>query len=297
MESHINWGIPVALDLFLAALGAGAFMLAVVADLAGGRRYRLVSTIGAFLAPWPAILGVLLLVADLGVPWRFWEMMLRRGEGLTLVSPFLMFNPSSTMSIGTWVLTIFVWISLGYIVLTILAYPFQFAGILRKLLGLCGLPFALLVTTYTGVLLSASPNPLWNSWLLPVAFVASAVVTGAASVILILAALRIVGLVDEEDAHIPRLEKLNSWIIAFQLVVVLFFMLVGIGSASMKSIVGSGYGLLWWVGIIGLGLILPLLYGFKGGFRKPQASVVVAAFVLLGGFFLRYVILIAGQLA
>ncbi len=297
METHLNWGIPVALDLFLAALGAGAFMLAVVADLVGGRRYRLVSTIGAFLAPWPAILGVLLLVVDLGVPWRFWEMMLKRGEGFTLVSPFLMFKLSSTMSIGTWVLTIFVWISLAYIALTILAYPFQFAGKLRKLLGICGLPFALLVTTYTGVLLSASPNPLWNSAFLPPAFVASAVVTGIASVIFILAALRIAGVVDEADADIPGLEKLNSRIIAFQLAIVIVFMLAGMGTAAMKSIVGAGYGLLWWVGIIGLGLVLPLLYGFKGETRRPQSCAVVAALVLLGGFFLRYVILVAGQLA
>ena len=297
MESHINWGIPVALDLFLAALGAGAFMLAVIADLAGGRRYRLVSTIGAFLAPWPAIIGVLLLVVDLGVPWRFWEMMLRRGEGLTLAFPFIMFNPSSTMSIGTWVLTIFVWISLGYIALTILAYPFRWAGVLRQMLGIIGLPFALLVTVYTGVLLSASPNPLWNSWLLPILFVASAMVTAVALVVFVLAALRIVGVVAEEDAHIPRIEKLNSRIIAVQLVAVILFMLAGIGSAPMKSVIGAGYGLLWWVGIIGLGLVLPLLYGFKGEARKPQTSLVVSALVLLGGFFLRYVILIAGQVA
>ena len=297
METHLNWGIPVALDLFLAALGAGVFMLAVIADLAGGRRYRLISAIGALMAPWPVIAGVLLLVVDLGVPWRFWEMMLRRGEGLALTFPFIMFNPSSTMSIGTWVLTIFVWISLGYIVLTILAYPFRWVGVLRKLLGIIGLPIALLVTVYTGVLLSASPNPLWNSQLLPVLFVASAMVTAAALVVFVLAALRIVGVVADEDAHIPRIEKLNSRIIAFQLLVLILFMLVGISSAPMRLIVGAGYGLLWWVGIIGLGLIVPLLHGLKGRARRPQTSLVVSALVLLGGFFLRYVILIAGQVA
>ena len=56
MVEH-NWGIPVAIDLFAAALGAGAFMLAVVADLAGGRRNRTVSAIGALIAPWPVICG------------------------------------------------------------------------------------------------------------------------------------------------------------------------------------------------------------------------------------------------
>ncbi len=297
MEQHVNWGLPVALDLFLAALGAGAFMLAVVADLVGQRRHRMISTVGAFVAPWPVIGGVLLLVADLGVPWRFWEMMLKRGEGLSLEAPFIMFKPGSTMSLGTWILTIFVWISLAYILATILAYPIRWVQVVRKLVGVIGLPFALLVTVYTGVLLSASPNPLWNNWMLPIAFVASAMVTGAALVIFVLAALRICGVVAEENAPIAGVEKLNSRMIAFQLVAVIAFMLAGIGSAPMRSLIGVGYGLLWWVGIIGLGLVLPLLYGFKGGARKPQTSLVVATLVLLGGFFLRYAILMAGQLA
>ena len=55
---------------------------------------RAVSITGALLAPWPVILGVLLLVVDLGRQLRFYEMLLRPGPGL------LMFSPTSTMSIG-----------------------------------------------------------------------------------------------------------------------------------------------------------------------------------------------------
>ncbi|MHC4712999.1 MAG: NrfD/PsrC family molybdoenzyme membrane anchor subunit [Planctomycetota bacterium] len=297
METHLNWGVPVALDLFLAALGAGAFMLAVMADLAGGRRNRLVSTIGAFIAPWPVICGVLLLVIDLGVPHRFWEMVLRRGEGLSLEFPFLMFKVGSTMSIGTWVLTIFVWVSLGYIAVTILAYPFRWAGYLKKLVGVIGLPFALLVTVYTGVLLSATPNPLWSNWVLPIVFVASAMVTGIASVILILALLRLANLVHEEDARIAGLEKLNSGMIVVQVLALVVFMILGIQTAAMRSVVGTGFGALWWGAVIILGLIVPFFYGAVAKIRKPEASLVVAALVLLGGFLLRYVILIAGQVA
>lgn len=105
---HYNWGIPVAIDLFAAALGAAIFMVAVVADLAGGRKYRRISITGALIAPWPAILGVLLLVVDLGKPWRFWEMILRRSHE-TLGVESLMFKIGSTMSIGTWLLTILCW--------------------------------------------------------------------------------------------------------------------------------------------------------------------------------------------
>lgn len=152
---------------------------------------------------------------------------------------------------------------------------------------------------YTGVLLSASPNPLWNTKLLPIAFVASATVTGIALVIFILVLLRLCG-VAAVEAHIPKLEKLNSWIIAFQLLVLILFMLMGIGSAmsrpQMIAMIGAGFGLLWWIGIIGLGLVVPLVLTLKGQARTPQISLVLSVLVLLGGFFLRYVILFAGQI-
>ena len=294
---HFNWGIPVAVDLFLAALGAGAFMLAVLADLTGKKRYRLISAVGAFIAPWPVIGGVLLLVIDLGRPWLFWEMLLKRGEGLTLEYPFLQFRLGSTMSIGTWVLTIFVWVSFAYIAATVAAYPFKWVGILRKLIGIIGLPIAIMVTVYTGVLLSASPNPLWNSMWLPVTFVFSAMATATASVIFVIAALKLFGVVGEHNADVPKLERMNSTVIFVQLLAVIVFMLASLGVPQMKLVIGAGFGALWWVGIIFLGLVVPFLYGRKGEVKSPQTSLVMAALVLLGGFFLRYVILIAGQMA
>ena len=46
---------------------------------------------------------------------------------------------------------------------------------------------------------------------------------------------------------------------------------------------------------MGLGLLLPILAGLKGKGLKPQVSFLIAALVMLGGFFMRYVILVAGQ--
>ena len=295
---ELNWGIPLVIDLFTAAMGAGAFMLAVMADLSGRAKYRTTSTVGALIAPWPAIAGVALLVIDLGKPLRFWEMMLKRGPGLLwLQFPYLQFNPESTMSIGTWVLTIFIWASFGYIALTILSYWIERLTILRKLMGLAGVPFAMAVTIYTGVLLAASPNPLWNNAMLPVLFVVSALVTGAAGVIATMAVLRIVDVLEPDDmAAVPKLEKMMSVILIVNVLVALLFVGIGLGTKEMRHAVGGGFGLLWWVGIIFLGMIVPMIAGLKGGEKQPQVSLVLAALVLMGGLFLRYVILVVGQI-
>ncbi len=297
MEHHVNWELPVAIDLFLAAMGAGAFLLAVAVDFAGSRKYKTVSTVGAFVAPWPAIAGVLLLVIDLGQPFRFWEMMARRsGDGsLWLESPFIMFNTGSTMSYGTWFLSIFICISLAYIGASLAAYPFPWGGIIKKLVGLVGVPFALLVMIYTGVLLSATASPLWATVALPILFVVSAMVTGVASVVFSLAVLRWMGIIEQQSSYIPELEKLNSRIIIFNIVALVAFMVMVAGSGMLGAVVGSPFGPIWWVGVVILGLVVPLVYGFKGKLRSPQGSLAVSALVLLGGFFLRYVILMAGQ--
>ncbi len=292
---HYDWGLPLAIDLFAAGLGAAIFMVAVAANLAGGRRYRRISTTGAIIAPWPVILGVLLLVVDLGRPLRFWEMMLRRSHE-TLGIESIMFKIGSTMSIGTWLLILFVLGSLLYLVIAILAFPFKWAEKLQKVIGVIGLPIALLVTIYTGVLLSATTNRVWGSLLLPIIFVASAMVTGIAAIIFILAAIRIAKPDSKIGSDIPKLEVINGWTIAFQLLMVILFVIFGIGSAQMRAVIGSAFGLLWWIGVIGLGLVLPLVIGIRGGAKNPPVSLVVSALVLLGGFFLRYVILFGGQL-
>jgi len=287
---HIVWGIPVAFDLFLAGLGAGALLLAIAADLFGGRRYERITRTGAVIAPLPVIVGVVLLVIDLGRPLRFWEFLFRPGPG------FLMVNLGSVMSIGVWLLTIFVILSLVYAALVLFGWPFSWGKKVRQGVGMIGLVISLLVAVYTGVLLASTANPLWNTVLLPAVFSVSALSTGIAAVIFVLAFTHIYGARTKVDPSIAELEKINSRVIGLELLIVALFVLVRISSPSLIMILGSGYGLLWWVGIIGLGLVVPLVFGIKGKVRKPQASVVVAALVVLGSFFLRYVILIGGQI-
>ena len=64
----------------------------------------------------------------------------------------------------------------------------------------------------------------------------------------------------------------------------------------MNMIIGSGFGLIMWIGIIGLGLVVPFIFSIKGEAKRPQSYLIVSALELIGGFCLRYVILIGGQI-
>ena len=293
---HHDWGLPVAIDLFAAGMGAAAFLVAVMADLAGSKKFTSIRLTGAIIAPWPAILGVLLLVVDLGRPLRFWEMILKRGEGLSITPPYLMFNSGSAMSWGTWILTLFVIISLIYLIVSIIAIPFSWGEVATKTIGIIGLPFALLVTTYTGVLISATSNALWSNYLLPLVFVSSAVVTGIAAIVCILAILKMLKLLEED--FIPGLEKLNGVMILVLLASLVLFMVLGIMQPQMLVLIASAkLGIMFWLFAVILGILIPLMFSFKKEGNPAGTSFIISLLILLGGLFLRYVILMAGQIA
>ena len=121
--------------------------------------------------------------------------------------------------------------------------------------------------------------------------------TGIASVVFILALFQLFSGEARENSPVPKLERIAGWILAVQVLAVILFVLFRLGSAGMISMIGPGFGVLFWIGIMGLGLILPIVIIFVNKVRSPQISLALSALVLLGGFFLRYVILVAGQVS
>src|SRR5579864_1708364 len=101
----IEWGFLIVNYLFLGGLSAGLFFVSALATflykIEEPSPYTRIARLGAFLAPWPVMIGCGLLIFDLGRWYRFYKLFLH----LRLVSP---------MSIGTWLLVLFGVISLLY---------------------------------------------------------------------------------------------------------------------------------------------------------------------------------------
>ena len=287
--AHHVWGLPVAFDLFFAGLGAGLFLVAVMADLFGGKRYEGVRRVGGILAPWPVIAGVMLLVIDLGNPLRFWEFVLRSDFSW----PLLNYLPASVMSTGTWLLVIFTTISLCYCVLSLIRWPFAWDEKIRQAIGVIGLPFALLVAIYTGVLIAGTAIPLWNTPMLPALFVSSGVLAGLAAIIFWLSLRPLVGLVPSDESAMGTLMVGQSALAVVVLALSLVYVGVVAGRDGGAAHAGSG---LWWVFVVILGLAVPLVYGLvQSKVKAALATPVVAGLAVLGAFFLRYTILMNGQ--
>lgn len=178
------WKWQIATYFFLGGLSAGAYVAGRAARRAGGPRFEHLARAASAVA----LAGILpcpgLLIWDLGDPKRFHHML-------------RVWKPSSPMNLGSWMITLFgahaAFDALQHYINskgeTLRAAD---RGRLRKLMNngtlmlihdAAGLPLALFVASYTGVLLSCTSNPLWckNPWLAPL-FTSSALSTGAEAV-------------------------------------------------------------------------------------------------------------------
>ena len=155
------WTWEVPLYFWFGGLAAGSSFVAAGCDLAGDRRSaRLARAVAlAALAPSPP-----LLVADLGRPLRFFNML-------------RVFKPRSPMSMGSWCLSAFGGLLAGAVSADLLGR--------RRAATALGAATAVAGTylgSYTGVLLAGTAVPVWarSRAFLPPLFICTATANGAA---------------------------------------------------------------------------------------------------------------------
>ena len=288
-----TWGLPVALDLFFAGLGAGSFCLSVLASRKKGYGFEVCSRSAALLAPLSVAFGLAMLILDLMYKTRFW---------FTL----RVLNVDSPMSLGVWLLTLFALIAVVYALFwlpdelrakvpVIGKLSARREAVYRRGLGLLGVPFALAVSVYTGALLSVSSLPLWRNLALPGLFCFSAMATGFAG-----GGLIALGLAPTESMKQPILWLRSGYrvLLPSYLLFVLLFTLLAYFYAprdDVRHLIAGGMGVLWWVGVLGVGILLPLaLVIGRGDMNRMRLSVALCA-LLAGGFLLRLLLIYAGQ--
>ncbi|MFC1904330.1 NrfD/PsrC family molybdoenzyme membrane anchor subunit [Chloroflexota bacterium] len=278
-ESKLIWGLKVTFYLFLGGVGSGALGLTAFLNLIYKGQYDQVNNVGAWIGLLAVAIGVLLLMADLGVPSRSWR---------------LVFNRDSMISIGSIILSLFLLIAGASVSLSLSFFPWYGDYAVSQTVGILGVILAFATAAYTGLLLGVvKARPFWNTPLLPILWVVSSISAGIASVTL-MSTLFAVNLRWDQTVLLGRVEM---YLLVAELVMIGLYLLVMHNSApvaarSVYLLVKGRLSLTFWIGLVVLGLVLPLVI-YLGNLGGP--IIFIADFmVLIGAFLLRYIFLRSG---
>ncbi len=283
-----HWRWLIILYFFFGGLAGGCYFIASMLDLMGRPSDRPLARLGYLLAfPTVVVCGILL-IADLGRPERFWHMMLQSATWRPMLKTY------SPMSLGAWGLLVFggfAFLSfLGALAdggrrrpLAVLRPPGLIGTVIAVLGGLAGF----FLVSYTGVLLAVTNRPIWSdTTLLGAVFLVSSASTSIA--LLLLLGSRRVFLV----GGLKALQRFDTIVLVLELIA-LVALVVSLGSLARVWL--DAWGALLLIGVVGLGIVAPLLLHARA--RTPLSSEARAAavLVLVGGFLLRVVIVLSSE--
>jgi formate-dependent nitrite reductase membrane component NrfD len=271
------WGWEIAWYFFVEGVSAGIYTLGTIADLVGVRRYQKTVTYSRLLALFAMMPAPALLIMDLGRPERFHHML-------------RVFKPRSPMNLGTWALS-------GYALFTTLRAAkglgrllsrIPFVGAMLKAIperaaSVAGLPFAMTMLSYPGVLLESTSIPMWSHtpFLGPL-IAASSVSSGAA-------AMSLVGECTGDETAIRLVSKMeNAGAVAEGVCLGAYF---ATAKRASKPLVRGKQSKLFWIGGVALGIIVPAI--LRRG-KSKKARIAGSVLTLAGSFALKWAITHAG---
>jgi formate-dependent nitrite reductase membrane component NrfD len=212
----------------------------------------------------------------LGKPLRFWRIVFRPG--------------TSWLSRGIIFVLGFVFLGAVQLVLSYWA-PGIAETVFKVLAGMA----ALAVAVYTGfVLNTVKAVPFWNSTLLPILFVLYGIMSGFGVAVIIA--------LSGGDIELAAAETGSRWLLIINAVLVAIYLWTAAnrGTTGRQSVLeqirGSMAGI-FWVGIVVLGIIVPLLIALASYLASEISSGLLIAGVaceIAGGLALRYCVLKAG---
>ena len=288
LKPQEHWGWPIAVYLYLAGMGAGSFIIGIMWDWLGYSLYpsNAILLCGIILVP----IGALFLILDLGTKSRFMNAVR---------------NPrTSWLSRGFLILSAY--IAFGTVTLILSFLPLVGITVLPSLflaLEAIGLIFAFLTAIYTGILLqSLKYIPFWNTALLPILFLISALSTGSMLVILLILVTRLFTPQAAYTSHpidmLTRTEQILVFIVAFilGLFLLLRYRVNEQGKSSVHLLLSGSSKFGFWTGIVLLGFFFPIVLEaiYSGVLKSAYLLLVIGISLLVGGFLLRFLVISAG---
>jgi molybdopterin-containing oxidoreductase family membrane subunit len=283
LSNAVPWGLWITIDLSAIALGAGAFTLSAVVYLFRLKRFRPIVRLSVLIGVIGYSTALLTLIADIGRPDRFWH-------------PWVYWNVHSVLWEITWCITIYLTIMLVEFAPMIAELrPLQrwpqvqrAAHAIHRLapaLALAGLLISLLHQSSLGATYGVlKARPIWFKPSMPIMFIVSAVAVGPA--VTMAAALILEWITRKRTVPhdllrtIARFSGLGllvyTYVKLWDLAAVTYYGRTP-GSTSAFSLLSqyTPYNFGFWIGEIGLGIVVPVLMFLVPRFSRNPANLVL----------------------
>jgi formate-dependent nitrite reductase membrane component NrfD len=290
LKPQTEWGWQVAVYLYLAGIGSGAFAVGLLMEWLGysPHSFRPIVLWGPILVA----IGALFLVLKLGVKRRFLNTILNPGTSWLSRGFYIL---SVCIIIGTVVLVFAILESLGIDISNLAP--------LLVALDIIGFVFALATAIYTGILIqSVKYVAFWNTSLLPALFTVSSLSTGATAVILsVLGYSAFSASVGYPDQLINALTVTELIFIILEIFVLTLYLSSRYkaeehGKDSVRLLLSGNLRYVFWAGIVITGFALPIILEIINTLLHGQhiTPIIAGSLLLIGGFFLRYGVVYAG---
>jgi tetrathionate reductase subunit C len=281
-----TFGTLIAIYFYLTGLSAGSFILSTLSYGFGFERFRPLGKISIVIATLLLVAAPMFLLAHSGQKLRVWHLFvyLRFSSPITWGSFLLMLYPLNCIIYGF--------------------FMFKGQKRLTRIFGLVGIPLALMVHGYTGFILAfGKARPLWNSSIMPLLFLVSAMVSGIAMMIIV-SVVRDRFFTKEHRINteiLSALARMLGWCLVFDLFLTATEMAVhGISHLGAQE----GVALLLTGPFAGLFLVLENLVGkvipmavmLSPRTRRVVPFLLVASIlVMIGIYTMRYNVVVGGE--
>ncbi len=283
MTNRVPWGLQIVMAVYYIGLSAGSLVISGLYGVFGKTEYKPFARIAVYLAMLFLIAGLMSILTDQGRLDR------------VFVEPFVHFNLQSMFSINPLLYN-------GHILICIIYLwaLFKEKKTLTKVVATLAFGWAFCVHSGTGAIFGFGARVLYESPLLPASFVAAAMASGTALMIVMIVALF--------KATKRRVDdELVLWLgrfLAVCLLVVVYFLfvenayrayVVELRDAAVYYLFGGFHSMLFWGGLLLVGSFIPmyLLFRKKTG-RSIRWVVIASLLVVFGVLCERYVIVLPG---
>ena len=285
MNNQIVWGMPHIFAVLLIVIASGVLNIASLSSAFNKKHYKPLAPLSALLAMAFLIAGLIVLVLDLGRPNR-------------LIVAMTTYNFKSIFSWNIFlysgfavVLAIYIWTMLDREVSKYSRAAGTFAFVWR-----------IILTTGTGSIFGfLVAREAYATAILAPLFIIMSLSYGMAVYYLILRSINASFKTYLTEELVTNFKNLTIIFLFANLYFIALYHLTNLYISKHLSfeifilLTGGIYTLVFWIGQILIGIIIPLIIIFSDKFNDHQSLKYSSIFILLGGFAAMYVIIIGGQ--